>query len=1737
MSDLNQEILDFTRRRLSLIRDSKGTWPFAASLKRLSGQTVHEYEDRFLLELLQNAYDAQPAAATDGRVHMVLSRRDTEPVLYVANTGRPFRKKDLEAISNLALSSKGPGEGIGNKGLGFRSVLRVSEWPEVFSTNPAGNGAGLGYCFGFARPEDLADLSTNLVERAQLERDVPPSALPVPRPLQDPWITRLLDLGFVTVIRLPLTRASAFDLVVERLLSLKDRKTPPLLFLDRLASVEVVFDAVDEHDFCLTRETTPAPLDGPGDVKSTRVSTGGLTYLVFEEEIEADAMLAAIERSIQSGDLSEEWRGWEGLARVGLAVPLDGVVEGRIYTHLPMSTASPINGHVNAPFYTKLARLEANLQVGLNTFLMDQVAKLAAITAHRIVGSTASTWRRVAVDLLSWDEKHGEGFRRNAEALTGIPKVPSLVGSKREWSPISDVMRWPEAAGQQFFNPGKVSGAGRRGVLDPDLGCERQDRLEQTAKGTWGVDLTPGKEEAGEIAEHIAAQVLGKRTVKKWNEFYRELAMLARLLGGDILRRRALLIDQSGKLRRCGPWDDVNRAGKPVFLPPTATDDDRPIILPASLATVVPMLHPEVELRRQEGAVRVRTEISEVLRQADLVREYKKEHVLAALADASLRARGDSRRMEILEQLFRIFAADPRTDAFRNLSVMVPTREGWLPCSQAIFGEGWVGTLGPKTASVLAAVKDDRLLALSRRLLTPPDSWPFSDSQQALLAHFLQTVGVADGLKPDLVEMLPIREPGSFWVPVKVAARLPIADTEKAFWVLAGTREQTGPNHPYTPYRSEKLWDLPGFLEIQELPSELRLTYARLIAESIGKWPGETMDFRFHRYQTHHRNSTDPQKWPSPAAALLSEVPWIPVRGPGRRDEVEFVRPREAWYFDDRDRRAPAFATLIDDSIARVLEQSAASHTRLGRLGIKRWTDPGAAHHRLGMLADLAERGDVRESDIDALKKALRDAFRECLDHNLLNAESRIVVQRGHRLDLAGSHETVYLPADPPGFVDHLLESLDLPVAIVGQTDPAEVSAHAPELAERLRRGSELTVEVEASGNVVRPDVEHPTLLNKAPWLVEWLLLTSELSRNKFLRMGSRALEEMVADLRRVRLVTSSTVRVRVDGKHVRQPPHLSGCIPLHDDLAPTLVAEAADEMSDSLCWTLVADASDALAELLHQPRMASELRLSATEAKRVTADEFRRLTVGEWAQALRAPEQRIREVLARAHAHEERIHEFLVPVLYVFEGPGAAARLQSLESPTLADLTAELQIEVGEDETERLLEEAQRAESLAALRDSLKLDFKGFNMALRDLGSPYEPIHSPDEHRRVIDGVLSRFRPQIAEAVRVRYLEAFDSLGDLQPYVSLRQGPHLDPAPEDLEAYASPPEAVVLARIDAWLSDQGCPRIGEGGKSLPPLTEVRALNLNTARRFLAAASPVFQAWERKAGTDTEASRAAASDDGTASLEAGGWLDFRVIDSNDLPGLLARVGHWPSGMPWTCNLEQLGLTEEDVSRAREVEATEKQERRRRQSTIVIGREEVDAEDLANVAEVVDRTLDDLILETSKRQSFPMAPESGKSNRTTPGRSGPYRGSRGMTDAQLIAIGLAGELIAFRWLQAQYEEANEESWVSGNRAVLLGGEGDDSLGYDFIVHQRSQSVRFEVKATAGEDTAFTLTENEMRVAQSATTRMLYRIIFIRNVLTPGEQRLDILPNPVGPEGSERYRMTGQGVTFAFVLDPG
>ena len=111
------------------------------SLQRLS-QELYSKDTHFVLELIQNADD------NDYPPHLSVGTSSAEAVptlkfiltpecVVVLNNEAGFTEKNIRAICDVGKSTKDPHRSgyIGQKGIGFKSVFRITDVPEIHSNN------------------------------------------------------------------------------------------------------------------------------------------------------------------------------------------------------------------------------------------------------------------------------------------------------------------------------------------------------------------------------------------------------------------------------------------------------------------------------------------------------------------------------------------------------------------------------------------------------------------------------------------------------------------------------------------------------------------------------------------------------------------------------------------------------------------------------------------------------------------------------------------------------------------------------------------------------------------------------------------------------------------------------------------------------------------------------------------------------------------------------------------------------------------------------------------------------------------------------------------------------------------------------------------------------------------------------------------------------------------------------------------------------------------------------------------------------------------------------------------------------------------------------------------------------------------------------------------------------------------------------------------------------------------
>ena len=177
----NEQIVEHALGEVRTFIDElkNGTWKYK-TIASLGGQIAEAYRGRCVLELLQNAHDAldDTPGSEPGRITFILETAP-DPVLLVANSGRPFEHKDFKGLCQLGQSPKDPNRSVGNKGLGFRSVLEVASAPEIWSAGSTEGGAAYVFRFDPAIGGEVAATITALNDRGLAARSPFDSSVPL----------------------------------------------------------------------------------------------------------------------------------------------------------------------------------------------------------------------------------------------------------------------------------------------------------------------------------------------------------------------------------------------------------------------------------------------------------------------------------------------------------------------------------------------------------------------------------------------------------------------------------------------------------------------------------------------------------------------------------------------------------------------------------------------------------------------------------------------------------------------------------------------------------------------------------------------------------------------------------------------------------------------------------------------------------------------------------------------------------------------------------------------------------------------------------------------------------------------------------------------------------------------------------------------------------------------------------------------------------------------------------------------------------------------------------------------------------------------------------------------------------------------------------------------------------------------------------------------------------------------
>jgi len=412
--------------------------------------TTRDYEGREILELLQNAADQAREACVRGKVVIELFPEG----LVIANDGAAFSIGGVHSLENAYLSPKRHKrrQFIGDKGLGFRSVLNWTHSPMILSEK-----LGLAYSQTVSRGklEEFISNSPELAELVAKERGESDAlVIPVlPFPgyskngsfdtfIKDERAQSLLErckslrnTGYTTAIGMPFEEPASFDAAREQIKALRPEI---LLFVNHLDKVRFLIDEEEERVWSLDgNDAASMVMDNDEPLGIWQVHR--TQDKVPEDQLDKD----------QRGPLS-----YELIVAVPEVETLKELKVSPLFSHFPTRITMPLPVVCHATLELNQSRNHIN-RCRSNRYVLEQLAAFlvnVAVTraAQYLTGPKAGFRMLMAQETYPSDLKDVEFSERLMESAVKGAIVPtmdgravlaehalSLPGADNSWLPTS----------------------------------------------------------------------------------------------------------------------------------------------------------------------------------------------------------------------------------------------------------------------------------------------------------------------------------------------------------------------------------------------------------------------------------------------------------------------------------------------------------------------------------------------------------------------------------------------------------------------------------------------------------------------------------------------------------------------------------------------------------------------------------------------------------------------------------------------------------------------------------------------------------------------------------------------------------------------------------------------------------------------------------------------------------------------------------------------------------------------------------------------------------------------------------------------------------------------------------------------------------------------------------------------------------------------------------------------------
>ena len=1363
------------------------------------------------------------------------------------------------------------------------------------------------------------------------------------------------------------------------------------------------------------------------------------------------------------------------------------------------------------------------------------------------------------LDLLCWEEPYKEtmldALKEGESPLLVRPLLPviSSVRSKA-WSTLQATRLIDND--NVCLTPEFLSINSDATVLCPSINESQISALKKFFRFEY--DFLPKGDELAIWIEQ-SANVLHKTNASDvlWSNFYNDVAKVM-ANKSEYLFERKFLLNANSEL--VSPQKTEKK--KPVFelyFPPAIlrdTSDDGELSLesfPATLQQRFSLLNKDTPWSTEKDGCRGARDF---LIKNKLVREYDKSEIMRTLARLTRTSSSFPLREQAFEWAFKLWSSgrslsDSDT---RSARFSLPVAGKWISAENAMFGDGWSDALnGTKLERfVKQANKQLSEFDIKGGFLVPYKVWGFTSGNEKEWSRFLTAIGVRDYLRVYSYKNIEHRAKAKH-LPGGLCNEANLPDEASLLWETSLKTFAYKALYNSVLYQVRfNIWLIFGLLEFNQFNEETKKQFAVQLLLALKGIEKTHLQFRVSR------NGNDAMQWESPLAVLIKTIPWVPVAKKGSK--VSFTSPSNAWTFNsDDDDVPPRFIELIIPSITKILDNvNKQEYKKL--LGYRELNEVEYTVPAINVYLSAIENSLSDSRDVNRFNKLFSDLWTQVnsllIDGNISNLPIKIG-REIRLLDQKSSSVKYYVDEENDSKIN-LLEELKLPYFDfnAGKSDNSwdHIEAIAPSQFKKLSQ-EELFVIID--GNRISSSNNIRSLEGLfGSWFIDFIVIVAVHKGNRFFSATQKPLINLRNMAKSLGVLIGKHVQVSMAGQVCALPNTLQNSVITEFenrtilviqneslDLSFELLASAAEQFANSLGYTSLNSAFD-----------ASLLRLSKENLSNVKANNYNLL----FSKVIGVPLDKIQETLRLLRGDLSSSINFARLLAIIIKNEDCSENLAEL----LINNDAANEDEVLEAITPIAMEYKLLPKNLLSklsyiyepreLLDTFGLSLRGLNQAISECHE-YALISNENQHRQEYGSYLSQNQKSINEKVRSYFISYFESGQELVKYAEIIHAVKNIPInTEWFITYDELPDSVIEEHISKYLEGKLIDEEISENKELQPIDLVKASNIKILRDFWSEYSDILSTWISYTTESVSplmksvwGDPLAKKDEYITRANNDGWLDFRLLNEQQIIVRLIDYNIWPSDKLASRDLATWGIDKNDIAKQKILLRQEKENAALRRTQLNMNGKIVSAvsTDLSELSDSVLATFATSNAfnnvgknETSLKKSSTKTSDSKRSS-----GGGAYNNDSKMSDDQKVAVGLIGELFAKEWLSRHHKEKHgievtDDCWVSGYRnKILSSNTGDDSLGYDFIIKLKTITYYYEVKASQGDSCTFEMGPTEITQAQKYANdkNHKYRVLYVSNALDSENVKIDFLHNAFSAKGIGKIKLAGSGsIKFKF-----